>query len=200
MELGATEINFALTSAAEDLPPGLPVTDPMEYLRQADQFASNTSPGVMISGNADTLNLFDVSGLAHFELYRAIRLAGNPGGLAVTQSGMRDQFLKQLGDAIQEAAADAWGFGAAWNADTTSHGAGLLVMASEAYYLTVSAYNTYAQRWLANILGANEWGSSFHVGDGSAKFPNCIQHQVANLADALDGTSAGVPVLWGRCL
>jgi endoglucanase len=34
------------------------------------------------------------------------------------------------------------------------------------------------------------------VGDGST-FPNCIQHQVANLAGALNGTSGGVPVLWG---
>ncbi|MFZ1132929.1 MAG: hypothetical protein WAN38_19275, partial [Terriglobales bacterium] len=28
-------------------------------------------------------------------------------------------------------------------------------------------------------------------------FPNCIQHQVANLAGALDGTSGGTPILWG---
>jgi len=34
------------------------------------------------------------------------------------------------------------------------------------------------------------------VGDGST-FPNCIQHQVANLAGALNGTSGGTPVLWG---
>jgi len=34
------------------------------------------------------------------------------------------------------------------------------------------------------------------VGDGST-FPNCIQHQVANLAGALDGTSGGTPILWG---
>jgi endoglucanase len=57
-------------------------------------------------------------------------------------------------------------------------------------------YDTYSQRWLANILGANAWGSSFIVGDGST-FPNCIQHQVANLAGALHGSSGGTPVLWG---
>jgi endoglucanase len=45
-------------------------------------------------------------------------------------------------------------------------------------------------------LGANAWGSSLIVGDGST-FPNCIQHQVANLAGALDGTSGGTPILWG---
>ena len=71
-------------------------------------------------------------------------------------------------------------------------------MASQAYYLTNNPkYNLYAQRWMANVLGANPWGSSFIVGEGSATFPNCIQHQVANLAGALDGTSRGTPVLWG---
>jgi endoglucanase len=34
------------------------------------------------------------------------------------------------------------------------------------------------------------------VGNGST-FPNCIQHQVANLAGVLDGASGGTPVLWG---
>src|SRR5580698_8944219 len=73
-------------------------------------------------------------------------------------------------------------------------------MASEAAYLTnAKRYDTYAQRWLGNILGANSWGSSFIVGDGSI-FPNCIQHQVANLAGALDGTSGGTPVLWGAAV
>src|SRR5579863_10145572 len=47
-----------------------------------------------------------------------------------------------------------------------------------------------------NILGVNKWGWSFIVGDGST-FPNCIQHQVATLAGALDGTSGGTPILWG---
>jgi endoglucanase len=37
------------------------------------------------------------------------------------------------------------------------------------------------------------------VGDGST-FPNCIQHQVANLAGALDGSSGGTPVLWGAAV
>jgi endoglucanase len=198
MELGATELYFALESAGGNLPPGLPVANSMTYLTQAAQFASNYITKIYDPGYADTLNLYDVSGLAHYELYRAFRMAGNPSGLAVTQHGIRDQLLKQTGDAITQAGSDAWGFGAAWNSDTTSHGAGISVMASEAYALTgASQYDTYSRRWLANILGANPWGSSFIAGDGSSTFPNCIQHQVANLAGALNGTSGGVPVLWG---
>lgn len=200
MELGATELYFALASCGspENLPGGLLHTNPLDYLRQAAQFAQNYITNIYDQGYTDTLNLYDVSGLAHFELYRAMEMAGNPGGLAISQSDIRKQFLRQVSDAISLGAADPFGFGYQWSSgDTTSHGAGLAVMASEAHYITGSRiYDTYSERWLANILGTNPWGSSFIVGDG-AIFPNCIQHQVANLAGALDGTSGGTPVLWG---
>ena len=48
----------------------------------------------------------------------------------------------------------------------------------------------------ANILGANAWGLSLIVGDGTT-FPHCIQHQVANLAGKLNGSS---PVLAGAAV
>jgi endoglucanase len=198
MELGATELYIALQSAGGNLPPGLPVTNPMTYLKDAAQHASNYITKIYDTGNEDTLNLYDVSGLAHFELYRALGVAGNPSGLAVNQSTMLTALENQLAVAITQSQTDVWGFGVPWeNGDTTSHGAGLSVMASELYYLTNTAsYNTYSQRWLANVLGANSWGSSFIVGDGGT-FPNCIQHQVANLVGALNGTSGGTPILWG---
>src|SRR5580698_143215 len=200
MELGATELYFALQSAggAKNLPAGLLHTNSMDYLEQAATFAHNYITRIYDQGFTDTLNLYDVSGLAHFELYRALALAGNPPGLAVSESRIRTQLLRQVDDAITQSRTDAWGFGYVWSyGDTTSHGAGLSVMASEAAYLTnAKRYDTYAQRWLANVLGANSWGSSFIVGDGTT-FPNCIQHQVANLAGALNGTSGGTPVLWG---
>ena len=200
MELGATELYFALQSAggANNLPAGLAHTDPMDYLSQAAQFARNYIRRIYDSGFADTLNLYDVSGLAHFELYRALAMAGNPSGLAVSQSRIRAQFLRQVTDAVTQAHIDAWGFGTGWSCcDTASHGAGISVMASEAAYLTkAKRYDTYAQRWIGNVVGANSWGSSFIVGDGST-FPDCIQHQVANLAGSLAGSSGGTPVLWG---
>jgi endoglucanase len=200
MELGATELYFALqcARASGKMPAGLRYSDPTIYLAQAAKFAQAYIANIYNNGESDTLNLYDVSGLAHFELYRALRQAGNPQYLAIDESAIHTQFLKQVDDAINEASGDAWGFGDAWNSDTTSHGGGLSVMASQAYYLTNNPkYNLYAQRWMANVLGANPWGSSFIVGEGSATFPNCIQHQVANLAGALDGTSRGTPVLWG---
>jgi endoglucanase len=199
MELGATELYFALASCnAKDLPAGLTHTNPLDYLKLAAQYAQGYITNVYTPGYADTLNLYDVSGLAHFELFRAIQDAGNPSGLAISQSGIRKQFLQQVTDAVSQSASDPFGFGYNWSwGDTTSHGAGIAVMASEAHYITgSSSYDVYSQRWLANILGTNPWGSSFIVGDGTV-FPNCIQHQVANIAGALDGTSGGTPVLWG---
>jgi endoglucanase len=210
MELGATELYIALQSAGGNLPPGLPVTNPMTYLTDAAQYANSYITKIYNGGYEDTLNLYDVSGLAHFELYRALGLAGNPGGLAVNQTTILNALENQLEVAKSQASKDVWGFGVPWgaagNGDTTSHGAGLSVMASELYYLTgTSSYNTYSQRWLANILGANSWGSSFIVGDGST-FPNCIAHQVANLAGAtgqqgtVAGTLGGTPILWGAAV
>ena len=200
MELGATELFCALRSAGEDenLPEGLTHTNPMADLREAAKYARGYIKNIYHTGNTDTLNLYDVSGLAHFELYRALEIAEDPAGLAVLKASLRSQLLRQVSDAIGRASTDPWGFGYPWSAgDSTSHGAGLSVMASEAYVLTHSqSYDIYSRRWLANILGTNAWGSSFIVGEGST-FPNCIQHQVANLAGALDGTSGGTPVLWG---
>ncbi len=179
LELGATELYFAL-QAASNLPTGLPHTDPTYYLQQAATWANAYITGP--NDAADTLNLYDVTGLAHFELYRAMTLAGNPSGLATTKAALLADLKKQLDKAIAQGNTDPFGFGFPWNTyDTTSHGAGLSVMAAE--YTNISgsnAYADYANRWLGNILGANAWGTSLIVNDGST-FPLCMQHQVANL-------------------
>lgn len=63
MELGATELYFALQGAT-GLPSGLPHTDPMYYLPLAASWAHAYITGP--NDAADTLNLYDVSGLAPF--------------------------------------------------------------------------------------------------------------------------------------
>src|SRR5215469_13432106 len=185
LEFGATELYFAL--AGGSLPAGLPHTDPLFYLQKAASWANAYITGP--NDAADTLNLFDVSGLAHFELYRALGLAGNPSGLATTQAGLLADLKKQLDKAVTQAGTDPFGFGFPWATfDTTSHGGGLVVMANEYDNLTgTTAFQAFAHRWLANILGTNAWGTSLIVGDGST-FPHCLQHQVANLVGSLDGT------------
>ena len=191
LEFGATELYFALASG--NLPAGLPHTDPLFYLQSAAHWAHAYITGP--NDAADTLNLYDVSGVAHYELYHALAQAGNPGGLEVTQADLLSDLKKQLDKAVAQAGTDPFGFGFPWATfDTTSHGAGLVVMAGEYDHLTgTTTYASYGVQWLANILGANAWGTSLIVGDGST-FPHCMQHQVANLAGSLDGSP---PVLAG---
>ena len=66
MELGASELYLALHSAQQegDLPSGLLTTDPATYLHQAAHYASNYITRIYAPGYTDTLNLYDVSGLA----------------------------------------------------------------------------------------------------------------------------------------
>src|SRR5438309_5765710 len=194
LELGATELYFAVQAGG--LPAGLPHTDPTFYLTAGAKWANAYISG---PGDAsDTLNLYDVSGLAHYELYRAIELAGNPSGLAVTQAALLADLKKQLDRAVTQAGSDPFGFGFPWATyDTTSHGSGLVVMANEYDKLAGStAYAAYATRWLANVLGTNAWGTSLLVGDGST-FPHCMQPQVASLVGSLDGAP---PILAGAAV
>jgi endoglucanase len=193
LEWGATEIYDAL--AAGPVPAGVSNSNAMSYLRLAAHWARAYITGPYDA--ADTLNLYDVTGLAHFELYKAIEHAGNP-TLEVTKAQLLSDLAKQLNKAVAQSNADPFGFGFPWDAfDTTSHGAGLVVMASEYDELTgTNAYASDDSRWLGNILGANAWGTSLIVGDGST-FPDCMQHQVANLAGSLNGTS---PVLAGAAV
>jgi endoglucanase len=194
LELGATELYFALADGA--VPEGLPHSDPRFYLGEAARWASRYIHGPHDA--EDTLNLYDVSGLAHYELYKALRRSGTPSGLEVAQAGLLADMKKQLDGAVDQAATDPFGFGYPWATfDTVAHSAGLSVMASEYDALTgTNAYATYARRWLGNILGANAWGSSFIVGDGST-FPHCMQHQPANLVGSLNGSP---PVLRGAVI
>ncbi len=193
MELGATELYFALASADDRWPSALPHSDAMFYLRAAAHWAHAYITGP--NDASDTLNLYDVSGLAHFELFRAIAEAGHPGGLEASQSDLVADLRKELQNAIAQANSDAFGFGFPWDVyDTTTHGAGLAVMAREYSLLAKSdTFDQYSRRWEGNILGANGWGSSFIVGDGDT-FPNCMQHQVTNILGSLDGTP---PILSG---
>jgi endoglucanase len=194
LELGATELEIALSSVpASQLPAGLPRTQSSFYLEDAAHWAHE-----YIARNGEGgegLNLYDVSGLADFELVRAIRAAGAPPGLALGEAQLLAGLAEKLQAAGEQSGRDPFGFGFPWaESDTASHGDGLSVMASEYDSLTSEpTYEADAARWLGNVLGANGWGSSFIVGDG-ATFPDCLQHQVANIAGSLNGA---LPILAG---
>jgi endoglucanase len=183
MELGATELASAVG-------PGLQQRD---YLGQAAHWAAS----YLASPDKDTLNLYDVGGLAHYELARLISATGAT-GLAVTTATLVNQLHSQIEGAIAVGKQYPFAFGYPWSSsDTVSHGAGLSVMASEYDSLTGSStFATEAQGWMDNVLGANPWGVSFIVGDGST-FPACMQHQVANLVGSTNGTP---PILAGAAV
>jgi len=191
LELGATELYFALEQ--NDGVSGLPHSDPSFYLKQAAKWAHAYITGPGDAG--DTLNLYDVAGLAHFELYRAIRAAGHPAGLAVSQKQLLADMAKAIANSVASNSGDPFSFGLQWGTyDSISHGTGLSVMAAEYNYLTHDqSYDDSSRQWLANVSGANAWGVSFTVGDGST-FPDCMQHQVANIVGSLNGEP---PVLAG---
>jgi endoglucanase len=192
LELGAVELYFALKAGR--LPRRLPHTDPGYYLGRAADWAYAYIHGP--NDQADTLNLYDVSGLAHFELYRAIALAGKP-RLKVSQADLLADLAGQIAASVA-AARDPFGAGYNWSyGDTTSHLAGLSVMAKEYASLTGDPrYEALSRRWLANVFGANAWGTSLIIGVGST-FPDCPQHQVANISGSLTG---GAPVLAGAAV
>jgi endoglucanase len=178
LELGAAELADALASGP--LPRAVPHTrSPYYYLRKATWWARayEHQPDA-----GDTLNLYDVSGLADYELYRAIARAGDPARLWIHRAGLLADMRRQLNHAIAQAGSDPFGTGYSWSSsDTVSHLTGLSVMASEYASLTGDVrYRAWSARWLDNVLGANPWGSSFIIGDGSS-YPRCPQHQVANL-------------------
>ena len=192
LELGATELSLALSSGGT-LPSGLPHSDPGFYLAEAGTWAKEYLKHS--KRNSETLNLYDVSGLADYELVRALRAQGSPAGLAVSEAALVAGLRAELGSAEAQAGKDPFGFGFPWaEADTASHGDGLAVMASEYDSLTgESAFTADAAGWLGNVLGANAWGVSMVIGDGTV-FPRCPSQQVANLAGSLDGSP---PVLAG---
>ncbi len=186
MMLGATELAIAERDA------GRPDA---AYLRDAARWASAWIHSKQAL--SDTLNLYDVSALADYELDLALR-AQHVGGLAVTRAQLLANLRGQIEKGIHVAAGDPFRFGFAWDQyDTTTHGAGLTVMADEYDALAGRpVYAGWAQHWLDNILGSNGWGVSLIVGDGSV-FPDCMQHQVTNLAGSHDGKP---PVLAGAAV
>ena len=194
LEWGATELTLAL--ASEHLPSGLPHRNARFYLQSAAHWAHAYITGP--TDAVDTFNLYDVSAAAHYDLARALGDGQHAAGLQVTRAALIADLKKQLDGAASVAAADPFDFGFPWDQfDTTTHGAGLAVTAAMYDSLAgTKTYTTYGQRWLANILGANAWGTSLIVGAGKV-FPVCMQHQVTDLVGSLDGSP---PILAGAAV
>jgi endoglucanase len=136
----------------------------------------------------DTFNLYDTSALAHTDLARAMTAARRSTGLAVTRSQLISDLARQLRGAQASSAKDP--FAAAGNVadfDVDSHTFGLVAAAGWFHSLTgAGTFDRLAGAQRGWVLGANAWGRSFMVGVGQA-FPQCMQHQVANLSGSGNG-------------
>jgi endoglucanase len=126
---------------------------------------------------------------ARFELYRCARTGGNPigTGLETNQAALISDLQKQLNNAIAQT--NTIHLVSAFHGQRTTTSLtepDCAVMAAEYSFLNGPLLSggmspaVYASRQLANILGANAWGTSLIVNDGTT-FPLCMQHQVANL-------------------
>jgi endoglucanase len=181
LEFGATELFFATRQG--DLPSGLPHSDPSFYLQAAAEWAN-----AYMQSKEDKQDWSFVDHLAQFELWRALGVASDTKGLAVSQTDLVNDLRTKLESAAAQADADPFGLGySAGRGEYTFQGARFSAMASEYDFMTKSnTFAKYSTQWLANILGANAWGSTFIVGDGST-FPHCPHHQIANLVGSHDG-------------
>ena len=190
LELGAIELALAL------LDPGA-AADSTVALGSAEAYvvaAARDAKAYLRKEAYDTLNLYDVAGLAHVDLHHAIDLLDDPGGLAVTQAKLRQDLRRQLDAGVDQAREDPFGVAYPYGFDVASHLFGLVATAASYDDLVgPDPYADFATSQLGAVFGANAWGTSLVVGAGTT-FPFCLQHQVANLNGSRDGSA---PVLVG---
>jgi endoglucanase len=174
MELGAAEI----ARAAGRL--GSPAS---AYLADAAHWAR----AYLKVRSTDTLNLYDVGALAHASLVDAIATVPHSGPLELGRQQLTKDLARQIGVGVSRSRHDP--FGAPVDVtefDANSHSFGLV--ASTALYERLTGsdrFRGFATRVRTWLLGGNPWGVSAMVGIGTA-YPRCMQHQVANLAQAPD--------------
>ena len=196
MELGAVELYLA-TGMLAPTTGGLPHPDANFYLSPAGYWANAyiTARG---SGE-DSLNVYDVSALADFDLARVLATPQAQNALAHVRgvevptdipSLLKDRH-DQLALADRLARRDPFGLAnPASPIDTVSHALGYAVQAR--LYDTLASSGTFESLGadqLGWVLGANAWGSSFIVGAGSV-FPHCLAAQISNLSGSLTGRGA----------
>ncbi|MEV0828425.1 glycoside hydrolase family 9 protein [Nonomuraea rubra] len=187
MQLGAAE----LALAAQRL------RDPRAGRWLAD--SARWARGYLDEDQGDTLNLYDVSALAHADLLKAMRAAGagvtgatgttgttgatgGGGGLAVTEADLVAGLKAQLDAGARRAAGDPFRAGALYDTfDSVPHAFGLAATArlyrSATGDRAYDAFGTQQRNW---ALGANPWGVSFVAGAGENSIA-CPHHQIANI-------------------
>ncbi|HET6985334.1 MAG TPA: glycoside hydrolase family 9 protein [Kribbella sp.] len=165
LELGATELALAAQRLGDPRARG--------WLNQAGYWATQY---IEHEAGGDTLNLYDVSALAHADLIRAAR--GDHQLVGKLVGDLRAQL--QIG--AERASADPFRAGAQYdNFDAVPHAFGLAATAR--LYRKASGdrrYDDFGAQQLDWNFGANAWGVSFMVGVGQ-NAERCPHHQIANI-------------------
>jgi endoglucanase len=176
MQLGSAEL--ALAAHRLGAPAG-------RYLRDSARFARR----YLDSHSTDTLNLYDTGALADVSLASAMGRIHTRGSLAVTRHDLARNLRSQILRGVRHAQHDV--FRAADPVDefdVNSHTFGLVASVGLYDALTrTDRYQRFASEQRTWLLGGDPWGVTAMVGVGHA-FPNCMQHQVANLSGTLDGS------------
>jgi endoglucanase len=165
-----------------------------EYLNAAGRWANAYAASP--ANSQDTLNVFDLAPLAHYDLIRVLRSEAvtlaiqraSSIDIPTDPSSLISDLHDQLALAARVAQPDPFRLAnVAGNTDTVPHALGAAIQARLYDALTnTTTFESLAQTQLDWALGANAWGSSFVVGAGDS-FPNCLAHQVANLSGSLGG-------------
>lgn len=176
MQLGAAEIALA----SQEL--GRPATS---YLRDSARFAHAF---IGHGSTSDTLNLYDTGALADASLAQAMATVPH-GPLAVSRHDLVGDLAAQIRRGMAHARQDPLGAAEPVDEfDANSHTFALVATVGLYDALTHSrrfaGFASLQRTWL---LGGDPWGVSAMVGVGH-RFPECMQHQVANLSGTLDGT------------
>ena len=137
----------------------------------------------------DTLNLYDVSAVAHAELIRAGAASSRP--RSASRELLADLARPARRAASSAPARDPFARRHVYDDfDAASHSFGLVATAALYRRLTGDTrYDRFATAQRDWVLGANPWGASLMIGVGS-RFPRCPQHVVANLT----GTATAAPL------
>ncbi|GAB3924630.1 glycoside hydrolase family 9 protein [Kribbella albertanoniae] len=165
LELGAAELALAAQRLGDPRAAG--------WVRQASYWAGQY---LEHEAGGDTLNLYDVSALAHADLIRAAR--SDRALVAQLSADLR----AQLAIGTARAAQDPFRAGAQYdNFDAVPHTFGLAATARLYRQVTGDRqYDTFGAQQLDWAFGANAWGVSFMVGVGS-NAGRCPHHQIGNI-------------------
>jgi endoglucanase len=175
MELGATQLALAARALG----------DPQagRWVREAAGWARaylDTEPW-------DTLNLYDTSALAHADLVPLLR--GDP-----LAGELVADLRRQLDSGVSAAAEHPFGHAVdVTQFDAATRSFGYAATAQLYRELTGSRqYDAFGTRQRNFALGANAWGTSLMIGAGTT-YPQCPQHQVANLSGLPRGAVVNGP-------